>query len=296
MAPRRKQETSPAKEEEAPEVLVEQKTTEEKPKVKLTNLKWSVEEGLFNAEVSISVDADVPAEHRNLTRIEFNLIALVAEGKRESILKQEAHLKDGKATTDVTLFWPQYRENGELLEKCDYIFTAKHRESQETESEPLRVAAPAQWKGSIWVKLISPKGIPLVGLDCGLKGGVKTLPRKESDKDGIVQWTSVAFDEYKLEMKVGSNTRIQPAPWLQDQQAPHIQKVRNLNQLLGPSTSVLGVQSRLKASGYDCGALDGIMGPRTKGAIQNFQRDRGVDVDGVAAPQIQDLLDFVVGA
>lgn len=283
-------------EEKAPEVLVEPEKQEEKAKAKLTNLKWLAATGQFNDKVSISVDAEIPEEYRNLTRIEFNLIALVPEDKREPIVKQEAHLKNGTATAEVTLYWPQYREGGELLEKCDYIFTAKHRQSEEVESGPLEVTAPAKWMGSVWVKLLSPKGVPIAGLDCTLKGASKSLPRKVADKDGLVQWTSVPLDEYKLEMKLGSMILNQVLPWLQDQEAPHIQRVRNLDQLLGPLSSVFGVQSRLEALGYDCGALDGIIGPKTKGAVQKFQTDRGLEADGIVSPEIQDLLKFSVGA
>lgn len=301
IAPRRKQEPPTAEEDAEPEVLEEaetpeQKNPEKKSKVKLTNLKWSVEEGQFNTTVSISVDAEVPEEHKHLTRITFDLIALVREGERESILKLESHLKEGKATAEVTLYWPQHRENGELLRKCDYIFTAKHKESEEAESIPIVVSAPPKLVGTIWMKLISPKGFPLVGLDCGLKGGTNAFPRKETDKDGMVQWTSVPFGEYALELKAGSNTQLQPSPWLQDQIVPHIQQVRRLDRLLGPPASVLGVQVRLKALGYDCGNLDGIMGPKTNGAIQKFQGDRKIAVDGSASAEIQDQLVFCVGA
>lgn len=296
IAPRRKPEAAPEGEESSPEILEEQEASEQKAKVRLTNLKWSVEDGQFNTKVSISVDAEVPEEHKHLTRIAFDLIALVGGGERESILKQESHLKEGTATAEVTLFWPQHRENGELLGKCNYVFTAKHRESEVAESKPLEVSAPAKLVGVIWVKLISPKGFPLAGLDCGLKGGNKSLPRKETGKDGIVQWTSVPFGEYELESKVGSNAQLQPVPWLQDQTVPHIQQVRRLDQLCGPSASVLGVQVRLKALGYDCGTLDGIMGPKTSGAIQKFKGDRKIEVDGAASPEIQDLLVFCVGA
>jgi peptidoglycan hydrolase-like protein with peptidoglycan-binding domain len=55
----------------------------------------------------------------------------------------------------------------------------------------------------------------------------------------------------------------------------------------------MGIQMRLKALGYDCGNLDGIIGPKTKNAFQKFMRDRNAVVeDGYASPEIQDLLQF----
>ena len=44
------------------------------------------------------------------------------------------------------------------------------------------------------------------------------------------------------------------------------------------------VQKRLNEEGFDCGPADGIMGPRTRGAIVAFQRARGLDPDGIVGP------------
>lgn len=44
--------------------------------------------------------------------------------------------------------------------------------------------------------------------------------------------------------------------------------------------NVAFVQSQLNARGYAAGPVDGIMGPRTRSAIQRFQADTGLPVDG----------------
>ncbi len=49
--------------------------------------------------------------------------------------------------------------------------------------------------------------------------------------------------------------------------------------LLDPSDTAL-VQSRLRALGYEVGPSDGIMGPRTRSALRQFQRQRGILADG----------------
>ncbi|MDQ3831681.1 MAG: VWA domain-containing protein, partial [Candidatus Tectomicrobia bacterium] len=49
--------------------------------------------------------------------------------------------------------------------------------------------------------------------------------------------------------------------------------------LLDPSDTAL-VQSRLRALGYEVGPIDGIMGPKTRGAIRQFQRQVGAPADG----------------
>ena len=43
---------------------------------------------------------------------------------------------------------------------------------------------------------------------------------------------------------------------------------------------VIQVQSRLARAGYYHGAIDGVMGPRTRYAIQAYERDHGLRVDG----------------
>ena len=45
-------------------------------------------------------------------------------------------------------------------------------------------------------------------------------------------------------------------------------------------SGISGVQSRLKNLGYPVGAVDGKMGPSTRAAIQAFQSDNKMSVDG----------------
>jgi len=44
------------------------------------------------------------------------------------------------------------------------------------------------------------------------------------------------------------------------------------------------IQVRLQTLGYYHGAIDGIHGPQTDGAVRQFQQDRGLVVDGVVGP------------
>jgi N-acetylmuramoyl-L-alanine amidase len=48
---------------------------------------------------------------------------------------------------------------------------------------------------------------------------------------------------------------------------------------------VRDLQRRLVALGFGPGAIDSIFGPRTAGAVEDFQRDRGLDVDAICGPQ-----------
>ena len=45
------------------------------------------------------------------------------------------------------------------------------------------------------------------------------------------------------------------------------------------------IQTALKNAGFDPGAIDGKMGPRTRQAIKEFQRAKGLTPDGVVGPK-----------
>ncbi len=45
-----------------------------------------------------------------------------------------------------------------------------------------------------------------------------------------------------------------------------------------------GIQTALTELGYDVGGVDGILGPRSQAAIQQFQADHGLVADGIVGP------------
>ena len=56
----------------------------------------------------------------------------------------------------------------------------------------------------------------------------------------------------------------------------------------GPAVKEL--QRLLTQCGYGCGNIDGIFGPKTEEAVKNFQRDHGLEADGIAGEKTQDEL------
>lgn len=47
---------------------------------------------------------------------------------------------------------------------------------------------------------------------------------------------------------------------------------------------VATLQARLTEMGFDCGRVDGVFGPKTEGAVRDFQKSVGVKVDGKCGP------------
>lgn len=54
---------------------------------------------------------------------------------------------------------------------------------------------------------------------------------------------------------------------------------------------VCDLQNRLGAMGFDAGRIDGIFGPRTETALNDFQRNTGLTIDGVAGPDVLETLE-----
>jgi hypothetical protein len=109
----------------------------DKPKARLFNPAWGSEQGYFNEKVVATVEGELPPESSHLTRITFTLQA-VKDGQAETVGTKEAHLEGGKASAEFDLWIPQFRdEAGNLVQECEYVFTAKHRDSPEIESPAL---------------------------------------------------------------------------------------------------------------------------------------------------------------
>jgi hypothetical protein len=122
---------------------VKDPTPEERPKARLFNPAWSAQEGYFNEKVLLSVEGELAPGSGHVTRVLFTVHAL-RDGETDRIGSQEGHLRDGKATAEIQLWAPQFRdEDGNLAQACEYAFKAKHRDSEEIESGRLKARSRA---------------------------------------------------------------------------------------------------------------------------------------------------------
>lgn len=128
---------APPPEPDSPPPVAEEKT-KAKPKVTLSNPVWSIPKAFFNEKVTVTVDAVLPDELKAITKIEFEVFAILPDGKKDQVAKVDGHVKDGKASKEITLLIPNYKTaEGKLLDECKYKFTAKHRDSDPVESPEL---------------------------------------------------------------------------------------------------------------------------------------------------------------
>lgn len=56
----------------------------------------------------------------------------------------------------------------------------------------------------------------------------------------------------------------------------------------GDKSTVMEIQRTLHNLGYNSGPIDGISGPKTRGAIRKYQKDHGLVVDGQATPALME--------
>ncbi|MEO7779451.1 MAG: hypothetical protein ABIY63_18135 [Fibrobacteria bacterium] len=131
--------------ETARKSVVEDPPVEKGEVVKLSNPKWAKEKGQFNEKMITEVDVDLPDTHKHLTRVSFTLFAASqGTGKLERIDAKDAHVKEGKASVEFTLFYPQQKD-GQLVKECPYVCVMKHRDSKELESPKLEVVATVEY-------------------------------------------------------------------------------------------------------------------------------------------------------
>ena len=72
--------------------------------------------------------------------------------------------------------------------------------------------------------------------------------------------------------------------------------VSTLSTMGSRGDEVRRIQQKLKSMGYYTGSVDGIYGTQTQSAVKKFQRDNGLDVDGIAGPKTLSYLGISSGS
>lgn len=102
----------------------------------------------------------------------------------------------------------------------------------------------------------------------------------ETGADGLIRhWVSPSAKTAKLQVMDEDDPALVDREW-------DIEVGR-----LEPENSLRGIQSRLTNLGYDCGEIDGELGPRTISALSDFQAQMGLEVTGDADQDTIDALD-----
>lgn len=65
---------------------------------------------------------------------------------------------------------------------------------------------------------------------------------------------------------------------------------RGIDWIYKEQQDVKKLQLRLKQLGYNCGTIDGTLGPKTERAVKAFQRDVKLEADGLIGPKTKKAL------
>jgi Putative peptidoglycan binding domain len=172
------------------------------------------------------------------------------------------------------------RPNPNLIFPGDRIYIPdldpKHFESATDMLHKFEVKRP---RTMLRVVILDEDGNPSKSAPYRLFLGDKVLDGKTGG-DGLIE-TKIPPDleQAKLEVKIrGTNNKTIEQRWTL--------KLGHLD----PADKPSGIQARLQNLGYDCGEVDGIIGPKTRAAVRDFQQDAGLTVDGIAGPKTQAAL------
>lgn len=120
-------------------------------------------------------------------------------------------------------------------------------------------------KRKLQLKLLDTAGEPIADIPYTLTVGRQTFEGSTSS-DGKIEH-DIPAKEQKATLTMNGTTRVL--------RIGHLNPIKDTE-----DAGISGVQSRLKNLGYPVGAVDGKMGPNTRAAIQAFQSDNEMTVDG----------------
>lgn len=151
-------------------------------------------------------------------------------------------------------------------------------------------------RGYVWAQFVSPLGYVIGGFPCKLSAEGREWEEQKVSRDGKCCWDFVPLLEFEVELQLADRHLQVPVPWLRTLEQVHIQRLMDADQILGPEDCPFGIQVRLNGLGYNCGVVDGVVGPKTNSAALEFQSDRGLFEDGDPGPATQGYLIEAFGA
>ena len=112
--------------------------------------------------------------------------------------------------------------------------------------------------------------------------GPADSPEESAEASGILTLSSEALEEFQAEV---SQSEALPAGVPETPAKDLVQADSGVLERVQPEFSsraelIRAIQAELKRLGYDTGAPDGMMGPRTRKAIREFEKDEGFTESG----------------
>ncbi|MEQ9458238.1 MAG: peptidoglycan-binding domain-containing protein [Alphaproteobacteria bacterium] len=179
----------------------------------------------------------------------------------------------------------QVRENRNILLPGDRVTIPDLRPKTETRETDLihsfkRKGVPAE----IRFNVRDDEGVPFEDCDYVLRVGRREYRGKTGPDGSVFHYVSPSARTGELTVQLNRSGYPPTAVWTVDVG------------LLLPVETVEGVQARLTNLNYDCGAVDGDLGAKTRDAISAFQEDSGLPITGEADDQTRSALEEAHGS
>jgi hypothetical protein len=174
---------------------------EQKPLVRLLNPKWSVEEANFEDKVGISVEAVLPESLKDIKRLIVTVFSITSQGIRSQIKSKDLYVDEGLVKGEFELSAPA-REGDKVIESCEYLFTAKHRDSKEVESPRLHAKAKPRGNDELILEVPSSDDLKKGGHSFRLKSNDGTIICKIETKNVQEKDGTLTFKFEKLDPKL----------------------------------------------------------------------------------------------
>ena len=185
---------------------------------------------------------------------------------RQHGFKSYHRIYDDPANADLR----KKRPNPNLLYPGDVVFIPdldhKHQSGATDTRHVFRLVRP---KVKLRVKLLDKKGQPYKYKKYRVDVAEKQFFGHTTSKGLVQEQIPADATEGTLHL------------WLADEEAEHATTTMPLRiGYLDPVDEITGVQARLNHLGFDCGAVDGILGPKTAAALAAFQKSAGLKQTG----------------
>lgn len=120
------------------------------------------------------------------------------------------------------------------------------------------------------IRLLQHDGRPMENAAYALRVGGESV-EGQTDPDGVLQ-AEIPLNAHQATLRIAGRV------WTV--------AIGHLNPMDEVGDDASGVQGRLRNLGYDVGAIDGALGPRTRAAIRAFQERNSLAVDGECTPAL----------
>jgi N-acetylmuramoyl-L-alanine amidase len=163
----------------------------------------------------------------------------------------------------------QKRPNPNILFPGDRLFIpSKQSKTEQCPTGSAHTFQISRQKLYLCILLKSDPATPYANKKYELEVGGKTI-RGNTDQTGLL-WAEVPADAATGTLKF----------WPGEKESEGIIMWKLSLGHLDPSDTATGAQARLNNLGFYCGAVDGVIGPKTKRALHAFQRVNGLPATG----------------